>query len=52
MKDNAIARAVGKTLNQPEKNLRLTVNSRSTPSSRPRYAASVCASRRIAAKWP
>jgi nicotinate dehydrogenase subunit A len=27
MKDNAIARAVGKTLSQPEKTLRLTVNS-------------------------
>jgi len=27
MKDNAIARAVGKTLGQPEKTLRLTVNS-------------------------
>ena len=26
MKDNAIARAVGKTLSQPEKNLELTVN--------------------------
>ena len=26
MKDNAIARAVGKTLSQPEKTLKLTVN--------------------------
>ena len=53
MKDNAIARAVGKTLSQPEKTLRLTVNGQEQKVVvAPRYAPSVRASRRIATQRP
>ena len=46
MQETIIGRMVEKTLNQPEKNLELTVNGEAhSVVASPRYSASVCASR-------